>query len=129
MNTPVILDVNPDPDALDWEQDFLTRIETSVIGCCGPDHQGGCPLLEGDACAKIEAADGVLFQLDLDRAEHRQILARYVRILDVPIRVVVSPQQKVRWANLLEHVEVFTPPVGPATLDAFAAEVESEAGR
>ena len=126
MRMPVILDVNPDPEALDWEQDFLTRIETSVIGCCGPDQVGGCPLLEGKPCAKIEAADGVLFQLDLDRPEHRRILAKYVRLLDVPIRVVVSAEQQVRWARLLDLVEVFTPPIGPAKLDAFAAEVESE---
>lgn len=126
MRTPVILDVNPDPEALDWEQDFLTRIETSVIGCCGPDRVGGCPLLEDKPCAKIEAADGVLFQLDLDRTEHRRLLAKYVRLLDVPIRVVVSAEQQVRWARLLDLVEVFTPSIGPAKLDAFAAEVESE---
>ena len=126
MRTPVILDVNPDPEALDWEQDFLTRIETSVIGCCGPDRVGGCPLLVDKPCAKIEAADGVLFQLDLDRAEHRRLLAKYVRLLDVPIRVVVSAEQQVRWAHLLDLVEVFTPPIGPAKLDAFVAEVESE---
>ena len=126
MRTPVLLDVNPEPAALDWEQDFLIRIETSVITCCGPDRQGGCPLLRGEPCAKIEAADGVLFQLNLDRAEHRRILAKYVRLLDVPIRVVVSPEQRLRWAHLLEDVEVFTPPIGPAKLDALAAEVESE---
>ena len=85
MRTSVILDVNPDPEALDWEQD-LPRIETSVIGCCGPDHVNSRPLLEGKPCAEIE--------------------------------------QQVRWAHLLDLVEVFTPPIGPATLDVFAAEVE-----
>ena len=129
MITPVILDVNPEASALDWELDFLTRIETPVIGCCGPDAQGRCPLLRGEPCAKMEAADGVLFQLDLDSAEHRRILARYVKQLDVPIRVVVTDDQKQRWAHLLELVEVFTPPIGPAKLDAFAAEVESETQR
>lgn len=126
MNKAVILDVNPDSYELDWEQDFLSRIETLVVSCCGPDTQGGCPLLRGEPCAKIEVADGVLFQLDLDRAEHRRLLAKYVRLLDVPIRVVVTQEQKQRWAHLLELVEVFTPPIGPAKLDAFAAEVESE---
>lgn len=126
MRTPVILDVNPDPEALDWEQDFLTRLETGSVSCCGPGAQGGCPLLEGKSCAKIEVADGVLFQLDLDCLEHRKILAKYVRHLDVPIRVVISADQEQRWAHLLDHVEVFTPPIGPAKMDAFAAEVESE---
>ncbi len=126
MRTPTVLDVNPDPDALDWEQDFLGRLEIPVTRCCGPDAIGGCPLLKGEACTKIEGADGVLFQLDLDRKDHRQILAKYVRLLDVPIRAVVSPEQRKRWARLLKHVEVFVPPVGPAKLDAFAAEVESQ---
>ena len=126
MRRPLILDVNPDPDALHWEQDFLTRIETETITCCGPDPQDGCPLLQEKPCAKIEVADGILFQLDLDRLEHRKILAEYVRQLEVPIRVVVTADQERRWAHLLDHVEVFTPPIGPATMDAFAAEVESE---
>lgn len=126
MRSPVVLDVNPDPDALDWEQDFLGRLDIPVTRCCGPDAIGGCPLLRGERCTKIEGADGVIFQLDLDRTDHRQILAKYVRLLDVPIRVVVSPEQKKRWARLLDHVEVFVPPVGPAKLDGFAAEVESE---
>ena len=126
MRTPVILDVNPDPDALAWEQDFFGRLEDHVLVCGGPEQQGGCPILKGEVCGKVAAADGVIFQLDLDQADHRNILAKYTQILDVPIRVVVSEEQKERWAPLLELVEVFTPPIGPATLDAFAAEVESE---
>lgn len=126
MRTPLVLDVNPDPEALDWEQDFLGRLEIPVTKCCGPDTRDGCPLLGGEPCVKLEGADGVLFQLDLDRTDHRQLLAKYVRQLDVPIRVVATPEQKERWARLLRHVEVFVPPLGPAKLDAFAAEVESE---
>jgi hypothetical protein len=127
MRTPVILDVNPEPEALEWEQDFLsTRLEVGVLGCCGPETNGGCPLLNGQPCGKVEAADGILFQLDLDRPQHRAILLRYIASVDVPIRVLVSEDQKERWAPLLRDVEVFTPPVGPAKLDAFVAEVSSE---
>lgn len=126
MRTPVVLDINPDPEALDWEQDFLGRLELPVITCRGPLEPGGCPLLKGNACGKIEAADGVLFQLNLDLPDHRHILGHYIRLLDVPIRAVVTEDQKKRWAKLLDKVEVFTPPIGPAKLDAFAAELESE---
>ena len=126
MRKPVILDVNPDPKELAWEQDFLARLETPVVACCGPDAQGGCPLLRGESCRKIEKADGVLFQLNLDRGDHRRILGMYLRQLDVPIRVVATPEQQLRWAGLLSLVEVFTPPIGPAKMDAFAAEVASE---
>lgn len=124
--TPLILDVNPDPRALEWEQDFLTRIENPVIGCCGPDAQGGCPLLSGEPCGKIEGADGVIVQLDIDRPDHRRILTKYVELLRVPIRVVVTEEQRHRWSDLLESVEVFVPPIGPAKLDGFAAEVAAE---
>jgi hypothetical protein len=124
--TPVIVDVNPDPDALVWEQDFLTRLDAAVIQCRGPNEPGGCPLENGLPCPKLEAADGVIFQLDLDIPEHRGLLARYGKLLEVPVRAVVTQDQKVRHAHLLESFEVFTPPIGPATLDAFEAEVESE---
>jgi hypothetical protein len=86
---------------------------------------GGCPILRGDHCPRLEQADGVLFQLDLDREDHRAILARYIELLDVPIRVVCTADQKVRYSELLEPVEVVTPPVGPAALDGFASEVEA----
>ena len=125
MRAPTILDVNPDPDALGWEQDFIGRLEDHVVGCRGPSAIGDCPILRGESCSKIEAADGVLFQLDLDRPDHRGILGRYKKLLDVPIRVVCAPDQVDRWARLLRGVEVVTPPFGPAALDAFAAEVES----
>lgn len=125
MRKPVILDVNPDPEALEWELDWLERQEVAVVKCSGPHRAGGCPLLQGKSCGKVEKADGVLFQLSLDRDDHRQILETYARTLDVPVRAVVSEADKVRYADLLSDVEVVVPPVGPAGLDAFASEVES----
>ena len=126
MRAPLILDVNPDPAALEWEQEWLTRSGLPVVTCCGPETQGGCPLLQNRRCPKIDGADGVIFQLDLDRPEHRGILSAYTRELEVPIRVVALAAQQGRWADLLQSVELFTPPVGPAKLDAFAAEVAAE---
>lgn len=125
MRIPVILDVNPEPEALTWEHDFLQRLDIPVEPCCGPGERGACPMLSSDHCSKVDKADGVLFQLDLDRPAHRAILQRYVATLDIPIRVVVSKEQQTRWSELLEAVEVMDPPVGPAALDGFAAEVES----
>jgi hypothetical protein len=125
MRTPVILDVNPHPEALEWEQEWLTRMGFPVIPCCGPERQGGCPILGNGRCKRIDEADGVIFQLDLDRAEHRRILTQYIRQLYVPIRVVATRDQQARWAHLLQFVKVFNPPVGRGTLDAFTAEVTS----
>jgi hypothetical protein len=125
MRTPVVLDVNPNPESLDWEQEWLTRTGLPVIRCCGPEVQGGCPILDNGRCRKSHEADGVIFQLDLDRPEHRRILRKYIRQLYVPIRVVATPEQEKRWAHLLQFVEIFNPPIGPAKLDAFAAEISS----
>lgn len=125
MRNPVILDVNPDPDALDWEQDWLARQEVEVVRCRGPHASRACPLLQGKPCGKIARADGVLFQLSLDREDHREILETYARTLDVPVRAVVSEADKTKYPDLLAQVEVVVPPVGPAALDGFASEVES----
>lgn len=122
-STPVILNVSPDPDDLAWEQEWLERLDLPVVNCGGPHKVGACPLLKGLPCGKVARADGILFQLDLDRTDHREILATYARTLDVPIRAVVSQEQQEKYADLLADIETFTPPVGPAKLDAFAAEV------
>lgn len=124
MDVPTILDVNADPQGRDWEADFLSRLELHVTTCAGPRREGACPLLHGKPCGRVRKADGILFQLDLDVEDHRKILQRYAEMLDIPIRAVVTQDQKERYADLLADVEVETGPVGPAKLDAFAAEVE-----
>lgn len=126
MRSPLILDVNPDPHDLEWEADLLERLEAHVITCRGPQPEGACPILQGKECSKISDADGILFQLDLEREDHRAILRAYVDRLDIPIRVVVGPGQREAFASELRDVEVVEGPVGPAALDAFEAEVESE---
>jgi hypothetical protein len=95
------------------------------VRCGGPHTPGACPLLEGEACGKIVKADGILFQLNLERPDHRQILKIYSETLDIPVRAVVSEADRDRYRDLLAEVEVVTPPMGPAALDAFASEVES----
>lgn len=125
MRTPVILDVNPNPEALDWESEWLERQDVQVVKCGGPHAPGSCPLLRGASCGKVAKADGVLFQLSLDRQDHRDILDRYARTLSVPVRAVVSADDQKRYAELLAEVEVVLSPVGPASLDGFAAEVDS----
>lgn len=124
MRNPVILDVNPDPEALHWEDDWLGRQDVDVVTCSGP-HEVECPLLQGKPCGKIAKVDGILFQLNLQRADHREILRTYAENLDIPIRAVVSEGDKEEFADLLADVEVVTPPVGPSSLDGFAAEVAS----
>jgi hypothetical protein len=121
----ILIDVTS--GASDFESDFLERLGHPVRVCHGPDGAALCPLLAGIGCTKFESAHGVIFELDLDRPQHRAILRRYRDMArpDVPIRAVVTPEQATRYADLLSDIEVITRPMNVADLDGFAAEVEA----
>ena len=121
----ILLDVLAGPDE-QFDVSFLERNEHPVIVCHGPAANTTCPLLAEGTCAKYAVAHGVIFELDLDRAEHRSILARYRELnADVPIRVVVRSDQAQRYRDLIDDVQVWTRPPNAADLDGFAAEVEA----
>lgn len=109
------------------DSDFLVRLGHPVEVCHGPDGEHTCPLVEGKGCPLADNAQGVVFELDLERAEHRDILAKYKTGLreDVPIRVAVRPGQEREYAELLKGVRVWTHTPVAGDLDAFAAEVEA----
>jgi len=120
----LILDVTPGHEA--FERDFLETLGHPVLVCHGPrPHE--CPLIEEGSCEMLDAAHGVVFQLDLDREYHREILDRYTRVLpeDVPVRVVVAPDQVERHTGLLDRVQVWTHEPTAGELDGFAAQVEA----
>jgi hypothetical protein len=127
--TRVLLDVLPMTGG-EFDESFLSRNGLAVTTCGGPEHRGTCPLVEGHGCRRFEEADGVIFELDLDRAEHRAILQRYRELADesMPIRVVVSPAQAARYRDDLVDVEVWTHQPTVAELDGFAARVEAAKG-
>ena len=120
----VILDVTPGSAV--FETGFLERLGHPVLVCHGPMHDV-CPLLGEGSCEMLESAHGVVFQLDLDRPEHQQILARYREVLseERPIRVVVLPGQEQTYASLLEGCQVWTHQPSAGDLDGFAAQVEA----
>jgi hypothetical protein len=129
MNQPregvILLDVSPG-EAEVFDVAFLERTGHPVLVCHGPGTNV-CPLLGGEGCAKFDAAHGIVFQLDLDRPQHRDIVRRYRAVArpDLPIRVVVGPGQADRYPELLGEVEVWTQEPTVADLDAFAARVEA----
>ena len=96
----VLLDVSPGAGQ-QFEQDVLEKIGHPALVCHGP-HDGECPLLTGEGCEKFDEAHGIVFELDLDRAQHRAILERYLALArdDLPIRVVASPTHRrhARWS-------------------------------
>jgi len=115
------------PEGASIDTKLLEGLGHSVVVCHGPAHGTLCPILSGAGCTVAEGAHGVVFHLDLDRAQHRAILAKYKEQLreDVPIRVVTTPEQAVTYAPLLSGVQTWTKEPAAGDLDGFAAEVEA----
>lgn len=111
----------------DFDRSFLERTGHGVVVCHGPDHATLCPILAGTGCERVDDAHGIVFVLDLERPQHRAILQRYREVTrpDVPIRAVVRPGQRERFAGALEGVELWEHEPTVAELDGFAAEVEA----
>ena len=122
----VLLDVSPG-DAGEFDRATLERMGHPVLVCHGPSPDELCPLMGGHGCPKFEQAHGIVFKLDLDRDQHRAIVRRYRQLArpDVPIRVLVSPAEAERYAELLQDVEFWSHEPNVADLDGFAAEVEA----
>jgi hypothetical protein len=121
----ILLDVAS--GAGEFDRDLLARLGHPVRVCHGPDHGTLCPLLSGAGCTDFAEAHGVMFELDLDRPQHRAILRRYRDLArpDVPIRAIVSADQAERYAAMLGDIEVVTHQPTVAELDGFASEVEA----
>lgn len=122
----ILIDVMAGDDEV-FESSLLERFGHPIKVCHGPGHGDLCPLLAGTGCDLVDQAHGIIFQLDLDRPQHRRILERYREVTrpDVPIRAVVRADQAEKYAGLLSEVEVWTHEPTVADLDGFAAEVES----
>jgi hypothetical protein len=123
---PILIDVPPGGDG-EFDRTFLERLDHPVSMCHGPAADELCPLLGGKGCELFEDAHGIVFALDLDRPQHRDILRRYREdaAAEVPIRVVVRPGQAERFAAVLADVEIWEHEPSVADLDGFAAEVEA----
>ena len=125
MEGTILLDVTAGTG--EFDRDMLERLGHVVKVCHGPEHATLCPLLAGKGCDEFAQAHGVIFELDLDRPQHRAILRRYRELarVDVPIRVVTSAEQSTRYADDLRGIEVLLHRSTVADLDGFAAEVEA----
>jgi hypothetical protein len=125
MNGMILLDVTA--GAGEFDRDMLERFDHPVRVCHGPDHATLCPLLAGKGCDDFAQAHGVIFELDMDRPQHRAIVRRYRELArtDVPIRVITTAEQAERYAEELQGIEVLTHTPTVADLDGFAAEVEA----
>ena len=119
----ILVDVADDAP---FEATFLERIGHPVLVCHGPAQEALCPLLAGDGCEKFDEAHGIVFELDLDRAQHRAIVERYRELAaEKPIKVLVRADHAARYEGLLREFEVWTKPPTASDLDGFAAKVEA----
>ena len=68
-----------------------------------------------------------MVQFNLDDPVIREILQKYKEMvpLDIPIRVVVTDEQREQYADLLEGFQIWGREPTVADLDGFAAEVEA----
>lgn len=109
------------------DRKFLEQLGHRVMVCPGPAPGTMCPILTGEGCALAEEAQGIVFELDLDDAQHREILARYKESLrsDVPIRVVVAPDQAQMYPELVRGLKVLTHSPVAGDLDALVTEAEA----
>lgn len=109
------------------DQEFLERLGHRVMVCHGPETGHLCPILSAEGCQLAEGAHGIVFELDLDRPQHRAILKRYKGSLrsDLPIRVIVRPDQITKYAELLTGLKVLDHVPVAGDLDGLAAEVEA----
>jgi len=107
--------------------EFLEQLGHRVMVCHGPQPGAQCPLLTGEGCALAEAAHGIVFELDLDRDQHRDILSQYKDSLrsDLPIHVAVRSGQATKYADLVTGLKVWNHSPVAGDLDALAAEVEA----
>ncbi|MEX1124375.1 MAG: hypothetical protein WEE53_01795 [Acidimicrobiia bacterium] len=125
MEDYILFDIPGGADPAD--RAFLEQLGHRVMVCPGPAPGTLCPILAGEGCELAEGAHGIVFELDLDRAQHRAILTRYKESLrsDVPIRVVVHPGQVEKYPDLVKGLKVLTHAPVAGDLDALAAEVEA----
>ncbi len=107
---------------------LMERLGHPTTKCHGPDADHSCPLLEPEAqCPMIQQAHGVVFEFDLDDAQNRDILSKYLEVIDpeVPVRVIAEPEVYERHKEFLRGVEVWTHEPTVGELDGFAARVEA----
>lgn len=125
VDSYILFDLPPGQEPVDPQ--FLEQLGHRVMVCNGPKPGTLCPILTGEGCALAENAHGIVFELDLDRPQHRSILAKYKEALkgDLPIRVMVLPGQAAKYPELLTGLKVLTHIPVAGDLDSLAAEVDA----
>jgi hypothetical protein len=89
----ILRDVSPG-QAEAFDVSFVEGNGHPVLVCHGPGTKL-CPLLGGEGCSKVDSAHGIVFQLDLVRPQHRDIVRRY--------RALTRPDLLSGWSSAPER--------------------------
>lgn len=123
----VVLTVAADGDHVSRAR--LEDMGHMVLSCRGPEQNGCCSLLDSGECQLAAMADGILFELDLDVAENREVLHRYRTEFGrtTPVRVLLKPGQAERHRDLLADVDASEGTIGFDEMSDFSKRA-SQAG-
>lgn len=109
------------------DRSFLENLGHRVMVCNGPAYGTACPILTDGKCELASGAHGIVFELDLDRPQHRAILSKYKETSpeNLPIMVVVPREQWAENAELLKGLKVLSHVPAVGDLDALEALVDA----
>ena len=112
-----------------FDKNILELLGHQVHMCHGPDDGVVCPILEeGGECDMFESAHGIVFELDLSKPQHVEILEKYQELATegTPIRALVRPDQVEEYGDTLDGVELWTHDPTVGELDGFSARVDAQ---
>lgn len=127
MSLRRVLMVDSDADTLHLDADLLVRMGLVFDSCPGPAVTGGCPLLRGEACEKLDAADGVIFHLASQDPSSRRLMFAYMQhatLDDVPLCLIDAPQSSGE-ETIQAGVVAWFPTMLIDDLDEFATMIKS----
>ena len=108
-----VLIENARGDARRAQQDDLVAGGFDVTTCAGPGRLAGdpgCDLVTTGGCALVEAADVLLYDLDLDEPTDREVLRAVRRMRpELPVVVEVPGDTARRHRDVLEGCTVVMP--------------------
>ena len=121
LNAGVVIE-GTNRDAAAAQLAALEQAGFSVTTCGGPDALPGgvCPLVGGDPCPWVDAADVIVHDLSLDKPAYREILQELRRTHpDTPVVLEIPEATARHHASLLEGCHV----VYPYDMDRFVQAV------
>lgn len=123
MHRPRVIVESRDFPRAEAQAAALLSAGMDPVVCTGPTADGGgCPLLTDEPCPVVIGADAVVFDLDLERAEDRDVLRSLV--VERPGLPIITEQdvgQARRHADVLGGCTVVLPFSARRTAEAVVA--------